>query len=159
MRNTELLDQRDAKIRTRMAELEKKYPKWRTECLIEELHKEFFLATRTIENILSNRSRSKPRKVCGVDPRQMALFWFTIYGFTIYPPLTPPRRGISRAGGDNKIIKPGHGWCPGFFYTLIFRVGFGVVDFGFCFARVMCVVKDNCISRISSDRSISLKSV
>lgn len=74
MRDNQLLDKRDARIRERMAELERKYPKWRTECLIEELSKEFFLATRTVENVLSGRSRSKPKRVEAVDPRQMVLF-------------------------------------------------------------------------------------
>lgn len=56
-----------------MAQLEKKYPKWRAECYIEQLAKEFFLADRTIENILKGTSRSKPKRMI-VDEKQMVLF-------------------------------------------------------------------------------------
>ena len=75
MRNKELIELRNKRVQERMRSLEKKYPKYRTECLIEMLAKEFYLAERTIENILAGRgTRVSTNATTLMDLRQMSLF-------------------------------------------------------------------------------------
>lgn len=72
-RDKELIDRRNEQIKTRLAQLEKRYPKWRFECYVDQLSAEFYLSVRTIENIITGRNVNKKR--CGgVDVRQMNLF-------------------------------------------------------------------------------------
>jgi hypothetical protein len=75
MRNKSCIEKRNQRIRQRMAELEKKNPKWRTECIIELLADEFYLAQRTVENILCGRT-VKVARVAVKDERQLSIFAF-----------------------------------------------------------------------------------
>lgn len=46
------LKERNQRIREQFNELSEKHPEWRSDALIEELSKRFYLSTRTIEAVL-----------------------------------------------------------------------------------------------------------
>lgn len=52
MKRNERIKVRNNNIRTFFTKTSKKHPKWRTDAIIEDVAKEFFLSTRTIEAIL-----------------------------------------------------------------------------------------------------------
>ena len=53
-RNTDLIQLRNANVKKRYRDLSEKYPQWRNDAVIEEVSKQFYLATRTITAILNN---------------------------------------------------------------------------------------------------------
>lgn len=53
-RNSELIQLRNANVKKRYREIAAKNPKWRDECVIEELVNIFFISKRTIKAILYN---------------------------------------------------------------------------------------------------------
>lgn len=55
-RNNELISERNQRIRNRYEELMVKYPKWRHDAWLEQLSKEFFLMTSTIQKIINNET-------------------------------------------------------------------------------------------------------
>ena len=53
-RNSDLIQLRNANVKKRYRDLTEKHPQWRNDAIIEEVSKQFFLATRTITAILNN---------------------------------------------------------------------------------------------------------
>ena len=53
-RNTELLQLRNANIKKCYRDVSTKNPKWRNDAVIEEVAKQFFLASRTLTAILND---------------------------------------------------------------------------------------------------------
>lgn len=53
MTRNERLIERNAKVRDEFYKVQSKNPKWRAECIVEEVAKKFFLSNRTIDAIIS----------------------------------------------------------------------------------------------------------
>lgn len=53
-RNTELITERNQRIRNRFKELCEKHPQWRYDAILEQISREFYITTSTIAKIINH---------------------------------------------------------------------------------------------------------